>query len=581
MVTLKNSLRVGMRSHVWDEAGQLRPLVPAPPVDEKADVAAIIVNRNRADLTDALVGQLQSMAENLRMDVFVVEMGSEGDGISRHGSFHYADADFRGKCFGHNVGLRVARATAKYRYYWILMNDLVFEDGVDAVGELVRIAEANPDIAIISPTETAGACPWGKPVPGRTHRTVPTCDYLCLLVRAEAVEKVGFLNPDFKYCWGAIHELAYKLYTRDWRVAYCDKVTVRHLGGTTYGKAAKTASRAEYQKKAKAFAARYFVEHYGTDWDDVFTRALPEELNWFSFRNTRGQWEAGDVQPPARRNLLRRLVRRARREVKRLLRVARALSRSGRLRRQIDSLNPWYYNVSIGGLEVVPGIGSKQSAEELINRVAYRSRLLVDRVQQKYDVEGKRILDIASNCAYWSARYAERGARSLLAVEGRIDYVRQGLLYWDNNRFMPRGAYRFLHGNVMAHDTWDQIRLEAPFDFTLCCGILYHVPAYRRLIEDIASVTTEAILIDSRVSDSGEKLIEEPGGHCFDAIVETRVKLRPNVDSLFEVLRRVGFEPLSLGSAGPVPVGLRGADDYEAGNRIALLALRKEKAGRA
>ncbi|MCE9596107.1 MAG: hypothetical protein K8S98_18110, partial [Planctomycetes bacterium] len=132
-------------------------------------------------------------------------------------------------------------------------------------------------MAILSPTNHDGGYPGASPQPNGTWRTVTTCDYLGFMMKGAALEECGFLNPDFKYCWGAIHELAYKLYSRGWFVAYDDQVSYRHLGGTTYGaKGTNTISRDEYQRRAKRFAFDYFREHYGDAWEELFwNAALP------------------------------------------------------------------------------------------------------------------------------------------------------------------------------------------------------------------------------------------------------------------------------------------------------------------
>ena len=66
------------------------------------------------------------MKSNLKTDIFVIDMGSSLK--SKYSSFDYEDGDYRGKCYGHNVGLRLVKANGNYRYYWILMNDLIFKD---------------------------------------------------------------------------------------------------------------------------------------------------------------------------------------------------------------------------------------------------------------------------------------------------------------------------------------------------------------------------------------------------------------------------------------------------------------------
>jgi len=446
-------------------------------------------------------------------------------------------------------------------------------------------------------------------LPDRDFHLVSACDYLVLLVRAESVNEVGFLNPDFLYCWGAIHEFAYKLYSRGWQVAYCDNVTMRHLGGTTYGKVKGTVSREDYQRRAKEFAARYFVEHYGSRWDDDFSKVLPSQIKYSFFKETRRQWESALDASKHRASLSKQtilsggwhLVKRIVPATKLLFvldkkerrsYLSRQISKGKSLRKliiagvtkffsdsnlyqQIEALHPWYYEVEIGGIRVTPGIGSKQSPESLRERVRFRTKLLVDEVAKRYDFSGKRLLDIASNCGYWSARYAELGAILLLAVEGRVDYVKQGCLYWHNNHFMEPGCFEFIHRNVMKRETWDVIRERAPFDFTLCMGILYHIPDYEELLRHIASVTREVVLIDTRISDS-EEFIEEPGGYCFDAIIETRRKKVPNLKCLLQLMNNLGFQTERLLIDEPTPEGLNGADDYNLGNRVTLLAVRSK-----
>lgn len=560
--------------HVWDGQGQLIPLNPAPIVQHEADVAAIIVNRNRSDLVDSMVLQLRSMGQHLSMDVYVIEMGSDRNDLSQHCSLYYDDPDFLGKCYGHNVGLRLARSRGDYRYYWVLMNDLVFEEQVDTVGELVRVADAHPAIAVLSPTEPQSGYANCRPKPDRDFHLVTTCDYLALLVRAEAVSDVGFLNPVFTYSWGAIHEYAYKLYSKGWQVAYCDKVTMKHLGGTTYGRVKGTISRQEYRRRAKVFAARYFVEHYGSKWDDDFSKVLPPQIEINAFGLHRRIWETPlDAKELRASRPAQGVLGRVKRLARRVSVVVTSGMSASALHQQIEDLHPWYYDVEIGGIRVTPGIGSRQTPSELRERVKYRTKLLVDEVAERYDFSGKRLLDVASNCGYWAARYAELGATSLLALEGRADYVQQGWLYWRNNQFMEPGSFAFVQGNVMARSTWNETRERAPFDFTLCCGILYHVPDHETLLRNIALVTSDAVLMDTRVSHE-EELIEEPGGWCFDAIVETRSKKVPSLERLIEIMGELGFETGLLSIDEPTPKGLRGNDDYSQKRRVVLLCTR-------
>ncbi|MFT7667942.1 MAG: SAM-dependent methyltransferase [Planctomycetota bacterium] len=237
-------------------------------------VAVLVVSRNRPDLVRDLAGWLER-SMTIDYDLVVVEAGTEAEKLTEHTTLHYEDADFRGKCLAHNLALDHARnSTTGYDYYWVLMNDLVFDEGVDAARILIESMERDPRLAILSPTCKDKQYPSSGRQGAQGWRAVTTCDYLGFMMRASAVEKVGFLNPDFRYCWGAIHELSYKLYQRGLIVAYSDDVEYQHLGGTTYGaKGTNTISREEYQVRAKRFAYSYFAENYGIDWAKTFWAA--------------------------------------------------------------------------------------------------------------------------------------------------------------------------------------------------------------------------------------------------------------------------------------------------------------------
>lgn len=530
------------RHRVLEKNRRLVPLDRVPVSPRKAGAAAIIISHGRPDRTNAMVRDLKKAGNRLKMDIFVIHTGPGNDRFDGAFFFHCENDDLSGECFGYNLGLRLARCKADYRYYWMVSDRMAVEEGMEVAAELVGLADSNPRAAVLYPSQT-GSDDSGDLCPAIS------CPYSGLLVRAGAFDDAGFLNPGFKYNLGAAEELAFKLYSRDRQMVCCNNVKVNYSNGAPGG-----FWQEEDLRKAKAFAARYFVERHGTNWDEEFANVLPAGLAPDSFTRCRREWEA----------VLEEKERRC---------YAHKTKPGPGLKQRIEALHPWYYEVTVGDFKVLPGQGSNQTAEELRGRVEYRSRLMVDEVVKQYDFSNKRLLDIASNCGYWSARYAEMGARSLLAVEGRLEYVNQGLLYWDYNQFMKKGSYEFIRGNVTDDEVWEKIRGKKPFDFTLCAGILYHIPDHERLIRLIASVTEEAILIDTRVSEN-DNYIEEPGGWCFDAITETRIKRVPNLKNLVNLLDALDFKTEKLSGDTPTPVGLKGVDDYSKGNRVTLLAKR-------
>lgn len=257
-------------------------------------IALLIASRNRPDLVQSLVACLE---ERVRVphDTIVAECGTDQDKLSPRSTVWYADPEFRGKCFGHSVALAHARLSGRHDYYWVLMNDLAFSGPGDPAAALLATMERNPRMAVLSPTEPDGRYPGSRQRPGGGFRKVTTCDYLGFMIRSAAVDDAGFLDPEFRYCWGAIHELSYKLYKRGWFFAYSDDVTYRHLGGSTYGaKDTRTIPRAEYQRNAKRFAYDYFRAHYGDNWDEVFWRATAgHEIEFNTYAEHKRFWATG------------------------------------------------------------------------------------------------------------------------------------------------------------------------------------------------------------------------------------------------------------------------------------------------
>ncbi|QDU66887.1 methyltransferase domain-containing protein [Engelhardtia mirabilis] len=236
------------------------------------------------------------------------------------------------------------------------------------------------------------------------------------------------------------------------------------------------------------------------------------------------------------------------------------------------ALHPWFYPVELGDHVVLPGIGSPCSAEYLTSRAANRAQLLVEGVLAAIDMRGARLLDLACNCAFWSSYYARAGATSVFGLEGRERHVEQARLYWEANGFLPAGAAQFVRGNISDSADWAPIRDRGPFDVTLCAGILYHVENYAEILRWAAAVTTGTLIVDTRVQDGPEVLVDEPGDVQFNAIRETRRKVTPNRAKLLAVLRELGFEPQVLPCPFGSALGVDHADDYADGARVTIVA---------
>lgn len=253
-------------------------------------VAALLVSRNRPDLVEAMATQLRARV-TLPCDLYVVECGTQLQKLTPYTSVWYRDEGRRGEAYAHNLGLQQAKLQGPYNYYWVLTNELIFQGTDDPAQTLVGTLEREVRMAICSQTDFDGGYPASAPLPGRDWHAVTTCDYLGFMMKATALDECGFLNPQFKYREGAIHELAYKLYAQGWFVAYSDRTSYQHAEPWEHGAAANPVSRLLYEQNAKRFAFDYYRSRYGDDWDEKFwTVAAPFHPSFNSFTRDKRVW---------------------------------------------------------------------------------------------------------------------------------------------------------------------------------------------------------------------------------------------------------------------------------------------------
>ncbi|MEZ6014220.1 MAG: hypothetical protein R3F49_03840 [Planctomycetota bacterium] len=226
------------------------------------------------------------------------------------------------------------------------------------------------------------------------------------------------------------------------------------------------------------------------------------------------------------------------------------------LLKRIAALHPWFYPVEIDGLTVVPGVGTAYAPDWLANRAACRATMLVEEVLRRFDLRGKRVLDLACNLGFWSSFYAQAGAQSVLGVEADARHVAQGQLFWERGKFLGAGTHELLAGAADDPSVWSEISARGPFDVTLCAGLDPQSDRYVDALRRAADVTEEALIVDTRV-------------RALDASEDDRT---PDRAVLLAHLRSFGLEPEVLPVRFPSQPGVDGADSYADGARITVLA---------
>ncbi|MEO0852121.1 MAG: family 2 glycosyl transferase [Cyanobacteria bacterium J06648_11] len=258
-------------------------------------VAILIINRDQPEMTDSVVEQVREMGPELDTELFVVECGSRRQGRSKYATHWFRDPSYRGRYYGFNRALDLAKKHAKkhgaFDYYWFVVNDIIFPAGQDVLMELLEVMEANPQMAAIGPGEPDSDDYEGcHPKPGRRWHKASTVHGLAWLMSAKAIAEVGYCSRKFRYSQGASTELAYKLYKAGWFLAYSDVATLQHRGTSTYGKVVKI-SRHEYLRRSRDFATKYFVKTYGENWDELFSSVLTDDVDINMFPIQRKIWE--------------------------------------------------------------------------------------------------------------------------------------------------------------------------------------------------------------------------------------------------------------------------------------------------
>jgi N-acetylglucosaminyl-diphospho-decaprenol L-rhamnosyltransferase len=188
----------------------------------------------------------------------------------------------RGMGGGNTAGMRLAAG----RYFLLLNSDAwVVDRGVD---ELVRLADARPDAAVVGPRlrnvdgslqRSVRAFPtlWRlateylflRKLAPRTnalnalyggsfdHNSVKEVDWLygaCLLVRREAADAVGLFDEDF-FMFSEEVDWCYRFRAAGWKVLFDPAAEVVHVGGASHG-------GRMYRENVRGHL-RFFAKHYG------------------------------------------------------------------------------------------------------------------------------------------------------------------------------------------------------------------------------------------------------------------------------------------------------------------------------
>lgn len=250
-------------------------------------IAIVITTEGRTQATDHLV---QSLRENTQLphDIHVVDHSVDPAGISARTSFWIPDRHSRGPIWVQSAALNLIRTSTQYQYVWFLTDEAAMRTDTDPVGQLVSILESNPRMAILAPSDPTGEHPGSTPRAKRNWHSATDCPHVGFMVRTDAIDDVGFINPRLRHSLGAMTEFSYKLYSKGWFVAYADSVRLHQpivLKGSP-GQDPKTIERV-----SRRFAFDYLFSNYGWNWSKHFFEATAaHEIEEDGFAVSHNQW---------------------------------------------------------------------------------------------------------------------------------------------------------------------------------------------------------------------------------------------------------------------------------------------------
>jgi N-acetylglucosaminyl-diphospho-decaprenol L-rhamnosyltransferase len=252
------------------------------------DVSIIILNWNTRDLLADCLNSLEKATEGLDVEMIVVDNAStDGSQDMVRSKFPHVHLIANQENVGFAQGNNQALAVCKGRYALLLNSDAFAQPG--AVRALVHLADVQPRAGIVgarllNPDNSfqashtpfpnlwqeflilsgLGRLMCGRWYPSRGPEVAKgpqIVDYVegaCLLVRHEALEKVGGLDEAY-FMYAEEVDWCYAMREGGWQVWYQPAATVIHLGGGS-----SRGRSAEREADLYRSRVRFFQKHYGS-----------------------------------------------------------------------------------------------------------------------------------------------------------------------------------------------------------------------------------------------------------------------------------------------------------------------------
>jgi tRNA (mo5U34)-methyltransferase len=196
----------------------------------------------------------------------------------------------------------------------------------------------------------------------------------------------------------------------------------------------------------------------------------------------------------------------------------------------------WHFDFDLDGYRTEP---SKAEWQNL--RAAHFMRPLVEHYGGT--LEGKRVLDLGCNAGFFSLTAIEAGCDFVLGIDGRQTHIDQANLVFEVKGVDP-SRYRFECGNILDFD----YRAVEPFDVVLCLGVLYHIHKPTSLLERIAEVNTDVLIIDTKLTKARGSWLElrlDNLDVLLDAVDDELVMV-PTAKAVIVMAKQAGYQDAKM-----------------------------------
>jgi GT2 family glycosyltransferase len=238
---------------------------------EQPDLTISIVNTNNREMTLQCLESIFASTQRISFEVVVVDNGStDGSYEAIREQFPRVKLIRNETRLGFSTNHNKALAQAQGRYLMILNDDtLVLPEAFD---RLVEFMDEHPQVGatgpkLLNPDGTNQPAfdrfpsPWYEAFrPLSSNLWIRTWDVetplsvdwvcgACMVVRREAVERVGLLDPQFDPLYAEETDWCFRLKRNGWEVLHVPSAQVIHYGGATMKQIRLEAMTALYVKK--------------------------------------------------------------------------------------------------------------------------------------------------------------------------------------------------------------------------------------------------------------------------------------------------------------------------------------------